>query len=83
MSLEAYKTQIDNIDNAIFEKLEKRKIISKMIEKLKTKKGIIIDNSEIEKSILERLSSKKSILTKNDITEIYNKIFEISKYSHS
>ena len=78
MSLEAYRKQIDQIDDEILKKLEMRKIISKMIGKLKKKKGLDIDNSVRENEIINRLS-EKSKLKKNDIEEVYNSIFKLSK----
>ena len=40
MSLDAYRIQIDKIDDQILELFEKRKLISRMVQKIKKKKEI-------------------------------------------
>ena len=79
MSLEAYRTQIDKIDDIIIDNLEKRQLISGMIAKIKKKQGISIENTERENNILSRLKKKKNKINEEDINDLYNVIFKMSK----
>ena len=44
MSLEAYQLQIDKLDDIILDTLERRLLVSRMIGKIKKKKGLDIEN---------------------------------------
>ena len=79
MSLDAYRIQIDKIDDQILELFEKRKLISKMVQKIKKKKGIELEDKEREMSILDRLSNKSRKLKRDDLDQLYQPIFTISK----
>ena len=79
MSLNAYIIQIDKIDDQILELLEKRKLITKMVNKIKKKRGIELEDKEREMSILDRLSNKSRKLKRDDLDQLYQPIFTISK----
>lgn len=79
MSLNAYKIQVDKIDDQILELLEKRKLITKMVNKIKKKKGLDLSDTERETSILQRLSDKSKKLKSEDLEKIYKSIFEMTK----
>ena len=79
MSLDAYRIQIDKIDNQILDLLEKRKLISKMVQKIKKKRGLELTDNEGENAILDRLSEKSKKLKYEELEEIYQTIFKISK----
>lgn len=79
MSLNAYIIQIDKIDDQILELLEKRKLITKMVNKIKKKRGIELEDKEREMSILDRLSNKSKKLKRDDLDQLYQPIFTISK----
>ena len=79
MSLNAYIIQIDKIDDQILELLEKRKLIKKIVNKIKKKRGIELEDKEREMSILDRLSNKSKKLKRDDLDQLYQPIFTISK----
>ena len=79
MSLNAYRIQIDKIDDQLLELLEKRKLITKMVQKIKKKKGLDLEDIERENTVLDRLSDKSKKLKRDDLEKIYKPIFTISK----
>ena len=79
MSLDAYRIQIDKIDDQILELFEKRKLISRMVQKIKKKKGLELDDTERENDILNRLSNKSRKLKREDLDQLYQPIFNITK----
>jgi len=79
MSLNAYIIQIDKIDDQLLELLEKRKLITKMVQKIKKKKGLDLEDIERENTVLDRLSDKSRKLKRDDLEKIYQPIFTISK----
>ena len=79
MSLDAYRIQIDKIDDQILDLLEKRKLITKMVQKIKKKKGLDLEDTDRENAILDRLSSKSRKLKREDLEQLYQPLFTISK----
>lgn len=79
MSLDAYRIQIDKIDDQILELFEKRKLISRMVQKIKKKKGLELDDTERENDIINRLSNKSRKLKREDLDQLYQPIFNITK----
>jgi len=79
MSLEKYRSNIDNIDNEIIKLLEKRKFYSKCIGKIKKEKKIGILFKSRETEILQRLKTKSKKLEGWEIDLIYKSIFTSSR----
>lgn len=80
MDLQKFRTEIDSIDDAILELLEKRMEIVKHIGKAKLQNNAPIYRPEREKEILDRLTSKGSLLlNKSAIEAIYLEIFAVSR----
>jgi chorismate mutase/prephenate dehydratase len=79
MSLEKYRSNIDNIDNEIIKLLEKRKFYSKCIGKIKKEKKIGILFKSRETEILQRLKTKSKKLEDWEIDLIYKSIFTSSR----
>ena len=79
MNLAEFRKDIDSIDDAIFELLEKRMEVVKKIGRLKSQNNEAIYNPKREKEIIERLNSKKKYISLSGIEEIYNAIFNVSK----
>jgi chorismate mutase/prephenate dehydratase len=79
MSLEKYRSNIDNIDNEIIKLLEKRKFYSKCIGKIKKEKKIRILFKSRETEILQRLKTKSKKLEDWEIDLIYKSIFTSSR----
>ena len=64
MSLSAFNTQIDDIDNRILDLLERRKLIVGMINKIEKKQKTQTNKDELENQIIFRLhkyTEKKKI----------------------
>ena len=79
MSLEKYRSNIDEIDDKIIKLLERRKFYSKCIGKIKKEKkvGILFNSRETE--ILCRLKTESKKLKNWEIDLIYKSIFTISR----
>ena len=79
MSLEKYRSNIDEIDDKIIKLLERRKFYSKCIGKIKKEKkvGILFKSRETE--ILRRLKTESKKLKNWEIDLIYKSIFTISR----
>ena len=78
MSLDAYKIQIDKIDNQLLELLERRRLITKMVIKIKKKKGMDIEDADGKKDILERLVHKSRKIKRDELEQLYTYIFDLS-----
>ncbi|AWI33928.1 chorismate mutase [Helicobacter apodemus] len=80
MKLEAFRKEIDAIDDNILELLEKRMEIVKHIGKLKAQSNTPIYRPEREQEIIQRLLAKNPhYLNKNAIESIYLEIFAVSR----
>ncbi len=80
MDLNWYRGEIDKIDDAVLELLNKRMELVKGVGELKKSQKSPIYRPEREKSIIERLSSKsKGLLNKSAIEAIYFEIFAVSR----
>ncbi|WP_257874523.1 prephenate dehydratase [Helicobacter sp. 11S03491-1] len=80
MKLNERRAEIDRIDDAIFELLNKRLAIVSEIGKEKIKSKASIYRPERERQIIERLSKKQSDFLNNKAIEaIYQEIFAISR----
>ena len=79
MSLEKYRSNIDEIDDKIIKLLERRKFYSKCIGKIKKEKkvGILFKSRETE--ILCRVKTESKKLKNREIDLIYKSIFTISR----
>ena len=77
MSLNAFKSQVDDIDNKILNLLEKRKLISKMIKKIQKKKGEVVNQEISENSTLERLRLRTKSLKGYEIDGVFRSIFNL------
>ena len=79
MSMQIYREKIDKIDDDILDLLERRKIYSKIISKIKAKNNQSLTDPEREEKILNRLKSKSKKLKQEQIENIFKAIINICK----
>lgn len=79
MSLQIYRNKIDKIDNDILDLLERRKLFSKIISKIKAKKNLPLTDLEREDKILNRLKSKSAKFKDSQIDSIFQIIIQSCK----
>ena len=79
MSLSAFNTQIDDIDNRILDLLERRKLIVGMINKIEKKQKTQTNKDELENQIIFRLHKRSRKLKPFEIDNIYRTIFNLGK----
>lgn len=80
MDLRHFREEIDGIDDAILDLLERRMEIVKRIGKIKMQSKVPIYRPEREKEILDRLCAKKPLLLDRAALEaIYLEIFAVSR----
>ena len=79
MSIQIYRSKIDIIDNDILTLLERRKIYSKIIAKIKTKNNQQLTDLKREEEILNRLKSQKNKLKQEQIENIFKMIISECK----
>ncbi|MCH5323178.1 MAG: prephenate dehydratase [Helicobacter sp.] len=79
MDLKLFRDEIDKIDDALLELLEKRMEIVKRVGKLKMLNNAPIYHPKREQEIIERLKQKSAILTQEAIESIYLEIFAVSR----
>lgn len=79
MSLEKYRSEIDNIDNEISALFKRRMEVAKDIAIAKRAEGKPIVNVVREKEIINRVSSMMPIELKLYSKQVFNTIFDVSK----
>ena len=79
MSLQIYRNKIDKIDNDILDLLERRKLFSKIISKIKAKKNLSLTDLEREDKILHRLKSKSTKFKDSQIDSMFQIIIQSCK----
>jgi len=79
MSMQIYREKIDKIDDDILDLLERRKIYSKIISKIKAKNNQSLTDLEREEKIFNRLKSKSKKLKQEQIENIFKVIITICK----
>lgn len=79
MNLEAYRNEIDEIDNELIKLFEKRMDIVKKVAQYKLENNIEILNDEREKKILEKIKNKSSEEYEKHVKQLFVNIMDISK----
>jgi len=79
MSMQIYREKIDKIDDDILDLLERRKIYSKIISKIKAKNNQSLTDLEREEKIFNRLKSKSKKLKQEQNENIFKVIITICK----
>ena len=79
MSLKIFRDKIDAIDNNILDLLERRKLYSKLISKIKIKNNQELTDIEREEKIFHRLKSKSTKFKDSQINIIFGSIIKICK----
>lgn len=74
--MDKIRKEIDNIDEEIFQLLERRFSLTDTIGKYKKENNILIRDSKREEEIKLRMEKLEN---KIEIKEIYERIFELSK----
>ncbi len=77
--LEAYRKEIDKIDNKIIELLNKRGIIAQKIGNLKYQMKKDLSQPQREKDIIERIKDNSGILKSVSIEAIWKEIINACK----
>jgi len=77
--MQIYREKIDKIDDDILDLLERRKIYSKIISKIKAKNNQSLTDLEREEKIFNRLKSKSKKLKQEQIENIFKVIITICK----
>ena len=79
MSLKIFRDKIDAIDNNILDLLERRKLYTKLISKIKIKNNQELTDIEREEKIFHRLKSKSTKFKDSQINIIFGSIIKICK----
>jgi len=81
-SLNGFRSELDQIDETLFDLLEKRFIITDEIGKLKKQYNQPIDQLDRESQIKKKLKDKlQGFSHVNEILDLYDLVFELSKKS--
>jgi len=79
MDLQELRTEIDKIDQQLIQLIEQRMDISKKVAEYKKQHNLPIHDPVREQEILEKLSAKAGDDNKENIKELYIKLFELSR----
>ena len=79
MNIEFLRNEIDVIDEKITILFEKRLEICSKVAKYKKENNLKILDQRRESEVLEKITNNKSDTFKKIITELYLKIFEVTK----
>lgn len=79
MSIEEARKKIDEIDSELIKLFEERMKTAQQIAEEKKKKNLPVFDKKREEEILEKIGEKCSPEFNNYTTELYEKIFELSK----
>lgn len=78
-TIDELRSEIDEIDDGLVSLFLQRLAVVKEIGKAKKTHSLSVEDKDRESAVIERLTVNKTDEEKKKITELYNKIFDISK----
>lgn len=78
-TIDELRSEIDEIDDGLVSFFLQRLAVVKEIGKAKKTHSLSVEDKDRENAVIERLAINKTDEEKKKITELYNKIFDISK----
>lgn len=78
-TIDELRSEIDEIDDGLVSLFLPRLAVVKEIGKAKKTHSLSVEDKDRENAVIERLAINKTDEEKKKITELYNKIFDISK----
>ena len=78
-TIDELRSEIDEIDDGLVSLFLQRLAVVKEIGKAKETHSLSVEDKDRENAVIERLAINKTDEEKKKITELYNKIFDISK----
>lgn len=78
-TIDELRSEIDEIDDGLVSLFLQRLAVVKEIGKAKKTHSLSVVDKDRENAVIERLTVNKTDEEKKKITELYNKIFDISK----
>lgn len=78
-TIDELRSEIDEIDDGLVSLFLQRLAVVKEIGEAKKTLSLSVEDKDRENAVIERLTVNKTDEEKKKITELYNKIFDISK----
>ena len=78
-TIDELRSEIDEIDDGLVSLFLQRLAVVKEIGNAKKTHSLSVEDKDREDAVIERLTVNKTDEEKKKITELYNKIFDISK----
>ena len=78
-TIDELRSEIDEIDDGLVSLFLQRLAVVKEVGEAKKTLSLSVEDKDRENAVIERLSANKTDEEKKKITELYNKIFDISK----
>lgn len=78
-TIDELRSEIDEIDDGLVSLFLQRLAVVKEVGEAKKTLSLSVEDKDRENAIIERLTVNKTDEEKKKITELYNKIFDISK----
>ena len=78
-TIDELRSEIDEIDDGLVSLFLQRLAVVKEIGKAKKTHSLSVEDKDRENAVIERLAINKTDEEKKKITELYNKICDISK----
>ena len=78
-TIDELRSEIDEIDDGLVSLFLQRLAIVKEVGEAKKTLSLSVEDKDRENAVIERLTVNKTDEEKKKITELYNKIFDISK----
>lgn len=78
-TIDELRSEIDEIDDGLVSLFLQRLAVVKEVGEAKKTLSLSVEDKDRENAVIERLTVNKADEEKKKITELYNKIFDISK----
>lgn len=78
-TIDELRSEIDEIDDGLVSLFLQRLAVVKEVGEAKKTLSLSVEDKDRENTVIERLTVNKTDEEKKKITELYNKIFDISK----
>lgn len=78
-TIDELRSEIDEIDEGLVSLFLQRLAVVKEVGEAKKTLSLSVEDKDRENAVIERLTVNKTDEEKKKITELYNKIFDISK----
>lgn len=78
-TIDELRSEIDEIDDGLVSLFLQRLAVVKEVGEAKKTLSLSVEDKDREDAVIERLTLNKTDEEKKKITELYNKIFDISK----